>query len=442
MEPKILWTCSFLLVLSLSAAGEEPARGVVHPRLPCTTAPGYSFSLYLPGGYDPSRPWPVVFCFHPAGSGDVPVRLVAEAAERHGFIVVGSHDSRNGPWESARKAGEVLWKEALERFPVAREGNLALGFSGGARAALYLALSHRERFAGTLSAGAFDAEHRSVPRNAGLSFFLLVGDRDFNRFEMTKRAQEEARRGNRPFLRTFPGGHRWPEAALLAEGFDFFAAEAGRPEGSATKGWIGGRLERARSLEAEGRLVEAWREYEALSRLYPQDALTGEARAGRDRLGVSPGVAEALRREDRFEGLWERMKEARDPHGLLSVARELASLRESGGPDGEAAADLLELEALSLEQAGLVLLGARRYEEAAQCLTLAASVQPGSARLHYNAACALARTGRQREALAFLEKAVALGFRDRTLAERDADLSSLRKMEAFEALLERMAPGS
>ncbi len=431
----------FLLAGGFALAQGPPEPGVVHPPIPCATHPAHSFALYLPSRFTPQRSWPVVFCFHPGGSGEVPVRLLAEAADRHGFIVMGSHDSRNGPWEAVRKAGEVLWEEASARFPVAEGGNLALGFSGGARAALFLALSHPGRFAGTISAGAFDAERRTVPRNAGLSFFLLTGNRDFNRFEMTSRAREEARRGNRPYLRTFEGGHRWPEAGLLAEGLAFFAAEGDRPAGPQVLSWTSDPLRMARSLEEGGRLLEAWREYEAVARLYPGAPAASEALAARDRLSSRPEVALSLERESRFERFWERIKGARSPEDLLWVARRLAALRDGGGADGEAASDLLELEALSLEQAGLALLAARRYEQAAECLGLAASVQPANGRLPYNAACALARAGRLREALDHLERAVAAGFRDRALCEKDPDLSSLRNLETFRLLLDRMAPG-
>ncbi|MGC8762718.1 MAG: TPR end-of-group domain-containing protein [Acidobacteriota bacterium] len=91
-------------------------------------------------------------------------------------------------------------------------------------------------------------------------------------------------------------------------------------------------------------------------------------------------------------------------------------------------------------RAGVYSLGARRYEDAAQCLTLAASVHPANGRLHYNAACALARAGHREAALASLEKAVAAGFRDRALFEKDPDLDALRKLEAFRLLLERLSP--
>ncbi|WP_158633641.1 TPR end-of-group domain-containing protein [Tautonia sociabilis] len=59
---------------------------------------------------------------------------------------------------------------------------------------------------------------------------------------------------------------------------------------------------------------------------------------------------------------------------------------------------------------------------------------------HYRIGCALARLGRPSEAIDALEDAVEAGYYDRTRAENDPDLASLRGNERFELLLDRMAP--
>jgi hypothetical protein len=57
----------------------------------------------------------------------------------------------------------------------------------------------------------------------------------------------------------------------------------------------------------------------------------------------------------------------------------------------------------------------------------------------YNLACALALQGKAKESLAALAQAVAAGFLDTEHVTQDPDLASLRKLPAFQALLERMA---
>ena len=61
-----------------------------------------------------------------------------------------------------------------------------------------------------------------------------------------------------------------------------------------------------------------------------------------------------------------------------------------------------------------------------------------SAELAYNAACAFSRAGRLDEAQLMLDRAVSLGFKDATHAERDADLAALRQTAGFSAWLRRL----
>ncbi|MEW6758942.1 MAG: alpha/beta hydrolase-fold protein [Acidobacteriota bacterium] len=423
-----------------TAAALEP--GAVHPRVFCQGDPTHSYALYLPKSYTPDRPWPVLFCLSPSGQGEVPVRLAVEAAEAGGYIIAASNDSRNGPWQPILNAQQALWKDVCARFPVAPSGNLAMGFSGGSRAALHLALVHRDRFRGVISCGAFYAEQKDIPKRSGLSFYLLVGDRDFNRFEMSHALDSETKRGNRVWLQTFKGTHRWPDAAHFKRALAFFAAEQDPSLGPLRSEWSAARLGEAEDLLKQGRSYDAYRIFAQIARLYPE-VPAGSAAAGRaSALERSEDVAAARARKRRFEDLWERLRTVSSQEQLLGVIRDLRKLKAAGGEDSQDAEDLLQLNALSLGQLGAQLLQAGRYDEAAFCLETAALVLPGNAVLNYNAACALARAGRKDPAMDFLQKAVDAGFKDRALASRDPDLDPLRKHPGFQPLLDRMAPGA
>src|SRR5882672_2139170 len=56
-----------------------------------------SFALYLPSSYTPSRKWPIIYGFDPGARGLMAVEHFKDAAEKYGYIVVGSNSSRNGP---------------------------------------------------------------------------------------------------------------------------------------------------------------------------------------------------------------------------------------------------------------------------------------------------------------------------------------------------------
>ncbi|MEW5764935.1 MAG: TPR end-of-group domain-containing protein [Acidobacteriota bacterium] len=433
------------LCLAGSAGAQTPAAlepGVVHPKVLCQGDPSHSYALYLPRGYHPGRPWPVLFCLSPTGQGEVPLRLVKDAAEAGGYIVAASNDSRNGPWQPILEAQQALWKDVSARFPMASSGHLAMGFSGGARAALHLALTHRDRFRGVISCGAFYAEQKDLPRKSGLSLYLLTGNRDFNRFEMGRALETEPKRGNRVWLQVFEGKHRWPDAAQFGQALAFFAAEEASPGDPLRSRWAADRAGEAEDLLQKGRSYEAYRLFTQIARLYPE-VPAGAAAAGKAAaLERTEEVISARARDRRFEDLWGRLKAVSSQDQLLGLIRELRKLKAAGGEDSEDAEDLLQLNALSLEQLGVQLLRAGRYDEAAFCLETAALVLPSHSILNYNAACALARAGRSESAMEFLEKAVAAGFKDRALASKDSDLDSLRKHPRFQRLLDGMGPGS
>ena len=66
--------------------------------------PTQSYALYLPSAYTTDRTWPILIGFHPGARGRAIVDTYREAAERYGFFVVGSTNSRNGPLDvSARR---------------------------------------------------------------------------------------------------------------------------------------------------------------------------------------------------------------------------------------------------------------------------------------------------------------------------------------------------
>ncbi len=58
--------------------------------------------------------------------------------------------------------------------------------------------------------------------------------------------------------------------------------------------------------------------------------------------------------------------------------------------------------------------------------------------VHYNAACTFAVLNEAERALDLLEHAVELGWGDRAWMENDSDLTSLRELPRFQALLARL----
>src|ERR1041385_2119442 len=87
-----------LTLLAVSAVGaQELPRGQVLERVTLRDNEQQSYALYLPSKYSPEHSWPILYCLDPGARGRVPVERFAQAAEKSGFLIAGSNNSRNGP---------------------------------------------------------------------------------------------------------------------------------------------------------------------------------------------------------------------------------------------------------------------------------------------------------------------------------------------------------
>jgi poly(3-hydroxybutyrate) depolymerase len=176
-----------LLVLTASSRGfasqpDEWPRGEIVESVACKSDPQQSYALYLPSHYTPDKKWPMLYAFDPGARGKLPVSLFKDAAEKFGFVVVGSNNSKNGIQVAA--VVQTLWADTHARLSIAEKRIYTTGFSGGSRVAFATALAYQGAVAGVIACSA------SFPGNAspapGLAFvvFATTGTEDFNFPEM------------------------------------------------------------------------------------------------------------------------------------------------------------------------------------------------------------------------------------------------------------------
>ncbi len=123
-----------LFASAIVQAQQTPAAapittGAVQPSIKVLADASYSYALYLPAKYSPQKPWPLLLAFDPDGVGVDPVKLFQAAAEKYGFIVVGSNNSRNFVDPSATI--RLLWGDVTKRYAIDPHRVYATGFSGG-----------------------------------------------------------------------------------------------------------------------------------------------------------------------------------------------------------------------------------------------------------------------------------------------------------------------
>lgn len=91
------------------------------------------------------------------------------------------------------------------------------------------------------------------------------------------------------------------------------------------------------------------------------------------------------------------------------------------------------VEGLKVHAKNLAVL--RRHAEGLQVDRRIARLRPADSLAHYNLACSLALTQHPDDALAALQRAVELGYRDFPFMKQDRDLDSVRKDPRFRAIL-------
>ena len=223
-------------------AGQQPLpTGVVVPAVQTLANSSQGYALYLPAGYTRERTWPLILVFDPGARGPAAVTRFQLAAQRYGYIVVGSNNSRNGiPGQVSDQIISTLATDVLGRFSVDQARVYTAGMSGGARVALGIALQSKG-IAGVIaaSAGYPDAEPRkSVP----FSIFATAGTEDFNLLEMRLVERELTTRHR---LVVFQGGHVWASNQLLFDAVEWMELGA-IAAGIAPKNdeWVRGYFER------------------------------------------------------------------------------------------------------------------------------------------------------------------------------------------------------
>ena len=209
----------WLLAGVATVAADLPA-GQIIDRVACAADPSQSYALFVPAGYSPSRVWPVIFAFDPGGRGRIPVERYQAAAERYGYIVVGSNNSRNGSTEIP-KILAAMTTDVAERFAVDPRRVYLTGMSGGARVALGIALASKN-IAGVIASSAGYPDSR-VRKTLSFPLFATAGTDDFNHLEM-RRLDRELSTPHR--LAIFTGGHVWLSSDLALQAVEWMELHA------------------------------------------------------------------------------------------------------------------------------------------------------------------------------------------------------------------------
>ena len=285
---------------SQTAAPQQFAVGTVIASEACASKPDQGYALYLPSRYSANKKWPIVYAFDPDARGEMPVKLMKDAAERYGYIVVGSNNSRNGSWKTETEAAQAMWEDTHARFAIDDRRIYFAGFSGGARVAAALA-QNCKCAAGVLLNGAGFA---GVPPSGDVVFpvFAAVGYYDFNYPELSELDEKLDAAAFPHRLRHFDGSHQWAPSDVMNEAFAWFELMAMKQNREPRdEGLIAAQEKeaatRAQTLEHSGNAYEAWREYRQAASTFEGLLDTAALQQGAKSLAQQKAVLDGQKRE-------------------------------------------------------------------------------------------------------------------------------------------------
>ena len=218
---------SILLILCpLASAQQKPASptpGQIDPHRICATKPDQTYALYLPSSYTPTKKWPIVYAFDPSARGDRPIDTLKAAAEKYGYIVAASNNSRNGPWPPEIEAAQAVSDDThttlvhrrssrllhwiLRRFPRSRPYRPTLQMRRGR-------LPERRRI--PCRHCALSERFRLSRYSPPLAMSISISPKSH---ALTKPSRPQA---HPHFLRYFEGPHQWAPPEVAEEALAWF----------------------------------------------------------------------------------------------------------------------------------------------------------------------------------------------------------------------------
>ncbi len=434
---------ALLVIASLRAAPEIP-KGQILAQVACASDQTQTYALYIPTTFDPAKKSPALFCFDPGARGGNPVERFREAAEKFGWIVAGSNNSRNGPWDANATAIKAMVGDVTRHLPIDAKRIYVAGLSGGARVACQVALSGMAQGVISCSAAFSGSE---TPSKVPFAFFGTAGVTDFNYRELRRVDRELDDRKATHRVVIFDGGHEWLPSALAVEALAWLELHAMRT-GTRAKdaAWIEAQFAaRSAAVPAEP-AVETMRALKAVAADFKGLADTAPLEKRAKDLAAAREVRDALKAEQKLEAkevalIEDLLASAYDGFSSMikkTVAELQAKAQGSDAAERVMATRVLQGVASSCSEGAREAFRVMDYEQAASLLEMAVLLRPDRTRALYDLARARANQGDRKAALAALERAVASGFKDAQTVAQEKAFDRWRSDAAFAAVVEKM----
>jgi hypothetical protein len=380
--------------------------------------------------------------------------------------VIGSNNSRNGPWDLAINAWNAMQTDSHQRFAIDDERLYATGFSGGSRVAAGIAIACK-CLAGVIANGAGFPINVSPSLGMHFVYFGAAGIDDFNYAELKSLDEPLTKAGISHRIQTFVGRHEWPPvsvATAAVEWMELQAIKAGkrpRDDGFISAVWQQ-RLSDAKTLEESKKYYEAYQLYLDLAESFKglRDVAPIETKV--NQLRDSSELKAALREEQvqirkqretesRLEALiagrvgGDRVNQSEedfDSNNLLpKILNDLRkqSVAPVDSTQRRIARRVLDGLFIGLFEQGISLLQTeKKYSEAIKRFQLATEINPDRPGAFFYLAWAYAANRDKKKSLQFLNQAVEKGFSDAATITANKAFDFIRNDPEYQQIMARL----
>jgi hypothetical protein len=420
-------------------------KGTVVDKVTCKSDPGQSYCLYLPSTYDDRKSYPTIYAFDPHGKGRIPVVLMKNIAEKLGYIIIGSNNTRNGL--SAEEINSIvasLFADTKLKISIDPNRIYLTGFSGGGRVACMIA----QQESGIKGVIACSGSLQPNAIQLSYHFIGIAGTQDMNYLEMKQLNSLLNSMQVQNQLIVFRGKHQWPSEHIMTEAIEMLELYSIRDTPSSEgrdiiNEYLSTNLKRIESLSVSDdpdSLAEAYmisrRTHQMLNGLADVERVTSMI----DMLAKNPILQQFLKDQVELEKF--ELQKQKEYSGSLGSKDEkwwnveIRSLRDgTSGLTDDVSKRLLAY--VSLNCYGYVN-GALNYKDwnaAKYFTTIYRLVDPENPDSWYALACLQANTGKSDDALESLKGAIRFGLSDFSKIQNDPLLYTLHGLPEFNRIV-------
>ncbi len=219
----IMFILSMVVLFGVYAVKAAPTYNAEdHIQIVTCSDNQHTYALYLPQSYSTTgNRFRVLFCFDAGGNGQYAVKQFMYAGLKYQWILVGSRDAKNGPWEPILKAQDAMLNDIKQKYYIDTNSYYAGGMSGGARMSYTIAYRYPQHFKGIIACGA-GFGLGNIDRN--IPVYHCVGNQDSNLNEVQNAYNTLRNYYINTRINVFPGGHVWPPTNVINQAIDWLAS--------------------------------------------------------------------------------------------------------------------------------------------------------------------------------------------------------------------------